>query len=471
MADDSICLQPATELAQLIRSRQLSSRELLDMYLARIERLNPAINAVVTIDAERARADAAKADQVTATGDSDAALGPLHGLPITIKDAVEVAGMRSTGGSVALSTHVPEADAPAVARLRRAGAVVFGKTNVPEWSGDIQTFNALFGVTNNPWDPTRTPGGSSGGPAAAVAAGLSSFELGTDIGGSIRIPSSFTGVCGHKPSYGVVSQRGYLDSVGGGRTDADVNVFGPIARSVADLELLLGVLAGPDSDRATAWSLKLPEARHEDVTGFRIGLWLDDPTCPIEASARRLLEAAADTLARAGGRVSEARPGVDLAQVRDVFDRLLLPAISISLDGPLGQALGSNHRDWLEMDRRRAALRDVWADWFREYDALLCPVVPMLPFPHDHEGTVGDRWVIVNGRSTPQADCLAWTGLVGVAYLPSTVVPVGRVGDLPVGVQVVGPYLEDRTPLALAGHLTRLLGGYEPPPMARTGHL
>ncbi len=469
MADDEICLRPATELAQLIRTRQLSSRELLELYLGRMDRLDPVLNAVVTVDADRARADAARADQLTAAGDPDAAIGPLHGLPMTVKDAIEVGGIRSTGGSPALSDHVPTADAPAVARLRRAGAVIFGKTNVPEWSGDIQTFNPLFGTTNNPWDPTRTPGGSSGGPAVAVATGLTAFELGTDIGGSIRIPSSFTGVCGHKPSFGLVSQRGYLDSVGGGTTDADINVFGPIARSVDDLSLLLDVLGGPDTDRAVAWRLDLPEPRRRDPARFRVGTWLDDPFCPVESSARLLLEEAAGALGRAGADVSDARPPIELAEARRIFDHLLLPAISVSQEAGIGQALAGNHRDWLEMDRRRAGLRRVWAEWFRDFDALLCPVMPMLPFPHDQEGTVGDRWVIVNGRSTPQADCLAWTGLVGVAYLPSTVVPVGRVGDLPVGIQVVGPYLEDRTPLALAAHLTELLGGYQPPPMARSG--
>ncbi len=466
MADDSICLQSATELALLIRSRQISSRELLELYLGRISRLNPDINAVVTVDEERARADAARADELTAAGGSEAPTGPLHGLPVTIKDAVEVAGMRSTGGSPALAGHIPAADAPAVARLRRAGAVVTGKTNVPLWSGDIQTFNELFGTTSNPWDLSRTPGGSSGGPAAAVAAGLSSFELGTDIGGSIRIPSSFNGVFGHKPSFGVVPQRGYLDSVGGGGTEADINVFGPIARSPEDLLLLMGVLAGPDPDDAAAWRLSLPEARHSRLADYRVGLWLNDPDCPIEAAAHDLLLDAAEALRRAGANVRDEHPPLRLAEVRALFDRLLLAAVSVSLDEQVGQAISGPHRDWLLMDRRRAELRQAWTAWFRDFDVLLCPVVPMLPFPHDQEGTVAERWVLINGRSVPQADCLAWTGLVGVAYLPSTVVPVGRVDGLPVGIQVVGPYLEDRTSLAVASHLSELLGGFEAPPLA-----
>ena len=462
MGADEICLQTATELAARIKRRELSSRELLELYLQRIERLNPALNAVVTLDADRAREGATRADEALARG---AETGPLHGLPITVKDAIEVGGMRSTGGAAELRDRVPQTDAPSVARLRGAGAVVVGKTNVPRWSGDIQTYNELFGATNNPWDPTRTSGGSSGGPAVAVAAGMTSFEIGTDIGGSVRIPSSFCGVCGHKPSFGVVSQRGYLDSPVGGVIDADINVFGPIARSVADLEMLMGVLAGPDEDASVAWRLELPPPRHADLSEYRIGLWLDDPVCTVESSAVELLTAAAAALASAGAKVSDARPPLDLKEVEGLFSGLLLPAISVSSDGEMGQALGGGHRAWLDLHRQRTLLRRVWADWFREYDALLCPVMPMLPFPHDHDGTVADRWVIINGRSRPQAECLTWTGLVGVAYLPATVVPVGRVGDLPVGVQVVGPYLEDRTSLFVAHQLTERLGGYTPPPV------
>jgi amidase len=463
MVDDSVCLRPAWELAGLLRRRELSSRELTEAVLSRIERLNPTLNAVVTLDAEAALAAAGRADQALMAGEP---LGPLHGLPTTIKDAIEVAGLRSTGGSKALADHIPAADAPAVHRLRSAGAVVVGKTNVPEWSGDIQTFNQLFGTTNNPWDRDRTPGGSSGGAAAAVASGLTSFELGTDIGGSVRIPSSFCGVFGHKPSFGIVPQRGYLDSPRGSVTNADINVFGPIARDPGDLELLLDVLAGPDGPEAAAWRLDLPPARHRFPGHYRVGLWLDDPACAVESAAVELLAVAAEALADSGVRVEEAHPPLDLAQVHQLFEQLIIPAISVSFDGDAGRALGGQHRDWLERDRERALLRQTWAGWFRRFDALLCPVMPMLPFPHDHHGSIGDRTVTINGQVRPQAGTLAWTGLVGVAYLPSTVVPVGRVGDLPVGVQIVGPYLEDRTCLWLAHHLAGLLGGFTPPPIA-----
>ena len=463
-ADTHLALQPAGHLARMVRNREISSRELLEIYLERIDRLNPQLNAVVTLDAEGAAEAAARADGETARGD---AVGPLHGLPMTVKDAIEVGGMRSTGGAAALRDHVPAADAPVVARLRRAGAVVMGKTNVPEWSGDIQTYNDVFGVTSNPWDLSRTPGGSSGGPAAAVAAGMTSFETGTDIGGSIRIPSSFCGICGHKPSYGIVSQRGYLDHVGGGVIDADINVFGPLARSVDDLEMLLDVLAGPDAEDAPAWRLDLPPARHSELRDYRVGLWLDDPACQVDAAALGVLRQAADSLSDAGARVSEVRPPLDLKEIEGLFGALLLAAISVSVNRPVAEALAGNHLDWLQLTEKRAAVRGVWAEWFRDFDVLLCPVLPMLPFPHDTEGTINDRYVIINGRSRPQSETLSWTGLVGVAYLPSTVVPVGQAAGLPVGVQVVGPYLEDRTSLFVARRLAELRGGVIPPPMAR----
>jgi amidase len=467
MSDASAYL-PAGDLAEAIRRKEISSRELLNLYLQRIERVNPNINAVVTLDTERAIETAARADQQTAAG-SD--LGPLHGLPVTIKDAIETAGIRSTGGSRELAAHVPVVDAPAVARLKQAGAIVVGKTNVPRWSGDIQTYNDLFGTTNNPWDTSKTTGGSSGGAAAAVATALTSFELGTDIGGSIRIPAGYCGVFGHKPSYGLVSQRGYLDRVGGGSTDPDINVFGPIARSASDLDLLLGVLAGPNEAEAKAWSLSLPPPRHTDLADYRIGTWLDDPFCAVESECVALLEQASTQLAQAGARVSSARPPIDIAAAFALFNNLLLPAISLSIDDEAkADLISGSHRKWLQLQNQRARLRTVWAEWFRDYDALLCPIMPMPPFPHDHSGTITDRRVVINGKTRSQVGTFVWVGMVGVPYLPSTVVPVGRTGSgLPVGVQVVGPYLEDRTGIFLASRMSELLGGYEAPPLKVSG--
>jgi amidase len=353
-----------------------------------------------------------------------------------------------------------------VARLKAAGAIVFGKTNVPRWSSDLQTFNELFGVTNNPWDLSRTPGGSSGGAAAAVSAGLSSFELGTDIGGSVRIPSNYCGVFGHKPSYGIISQRGYLDRLGGGQTDSDINVFGPLARSADDLSLLLDILAGPNAEESIGWRLQLPPPRHANLAEYRVGLWLDDPDAEVDAEVSKVLAAAAAALAAAGAQVDDGRPAITMPEAKELFDRLILPAVSVSLDRDLGDRVSASHRAWLELDQARAGLRRVWADWFRRNDVLLCPVMPMPAFAHDHRGSLRDRTVMINGRARPHADTLAWTGLVGVVYLPSTVAPVGRTpGGLPVGIQVVGPYLEDRTSLWVAARLAEVTGGYVSPPV------
>lgn len=272
-----------TEIVDALGRRRISARELLDAHLARIAALDGPINAVVTLAAERAAAEAGSIDERRAAGD---AVGSLGGVPITIKDALATKGIRSTGGAHELADHVPLEDASVVRRVRDEGAVVFGKTNLPRWSGDVQSYNEMFGTTNNPWDPTRTPGGSSGGAAAAVAMGFTAFEIGTDIGGSVRIPASSCGVYGHKPSFGVVPTFGYLDHPSFHRNVADVNVFGPLARSIDDLELLFDLLAGPNDDDAAGWRLELPPPRATELDRFRVVTWLDDSLTPIDPAVR-----------------------------------------------------------------------------------------------------------------------------------------------------------------------------------------
>ena len=468
MAGDDLALASAGEQAAAIAAKQVSSRELLDLFLARVERFDEPVHAVVTLDVERAQAASAAADEATARGDS---FGPLHGLPITIKDAIETEGIRSTGGAVELKDHVPAADAPAVARLKSAGAIVFGKTNLPRWSGDLQSYNELFGTTNNPWDLTRGPGGSSGGPAAAVACGLTSFELGTDIGGSVRIPSHFCGTFGLKPSYGVVPQRGYLDRVGGGITDPDINVFGPMARSAADLDLLLGVLAGPPPEQEPAWRIELPAPRHQSLSGLRIAVLFEEPSsCPTDRSYLDVLRATADRLADAGAKVEEASLPVPMPDQYLMFNNLILPAIAPSLGEEVGRAVSPSQYDWLRLQDERALMQRAWARWFAEgVDAFLCPVTPTPPFPHNHEGELMTRTMEVNGETRSYVENTTWTGLIGVVGLPSAVPPLPRTADnLPVGIQVVTPYLHDRTAVRLAALIAEASGGgYEPPPIAR----
>jgi amidase len=472
--DDGTALWSATRLADAIRTKDLASRELLELYLARIERLNPLVNAVVTLDADRARAAARAADEALTRGET---AGPLHGLPVTVKDAIEVVGVRSTGGAVELRDHVPAADAPAVARLKAAGAIVFGKTNCPRWSADVETYNELFGTTNNPWALDRTPGGSSGGPAAAVAAGLTSFELGTDIGGSIRTPAHFCGVYGLKPSFGVVPQRGYLDHVGGGTTDADINVFGPLARSAEDLDLLLSVLAGPEPERALAWRLELPPPRRNTLADLRIGVWLEDPLVPVDAEYTAILRRAVDRLADAGARVEEARPDVDASLQYEVFIAMVAAATSWSLAeaGDLPDTaegvVGSSNLDWLRRDVQRAELRARWAAWFDRYDLLLCPVTSCPALPHDQSGQLWEKTAVVNGQERSHFELLTfWTGLIGIIGLPSAVVPVGSTGTgLPVGMQIVAAYLRDREAVHAARLVDEVLGAYRVPPRFASG--
>src|SRR3954468_15507527 len=356
MVDDSLATRSASELAAGIRAKEWSSRELLELYLDRIDRLNGPVNAVVTLDADRARDAADAADAALAGGD---AVGPLHGLPVTIKDAIETEGIRSPGGARELIDHVPTVDAPAVARLKDAGAVVFGKTNLPRWSADFQTYNELFGVTSNPWDLERTVGGSSGGAAAAVACGFTSFELGTDIGGSVRMPAHFCGVCRLKPSYGVVPQRGYLDHVGGGTTDPDINVFGPITRDPDDLELLLGVLAGPEPEREHAWRLDLPAPTARTLADYRVGVWFDDPTCRTARDCLPLLTGAADRIANEGAKVEESHPAVEFGAQVGLFMQLITAAISPSLPEGLAEAASGSHLAWLRAAEERTRLQAI----------------------------------------------------------------------------------------------------------------
>jgi amidase len=460
--NDAVATWSAARLAEAIRVRELSSRELLDIFLDRIERLNPPINAVVTLDVERAQRAAAAADERVARGD---ALGSLHGLPVTIKDAIETEGLRSTGGATELTDHVPAADAPAVARLKDAGAIVFGKTNLPRWSGDAQTYNEMFGTTNNPWHVERVPGGSSGGAAAAVACGFTSFELGTDIGGSIRMPSHFCGVYGLKPSHGIISQRGYLDHVGGGTTDADINVFGPIARSADDLDLLLGVLAGPEPDRAVAWRLDLPPAKGTTLADYRIGVWLDDDVCRIARDYHAVLANMVDQITDAGAKVEEAHPPVDAAEQLALFSHRIAAAVSPSMDDDVAEAIAGSHAAWLRSEEHRARLRGIWAEWFDDFDILLCPVNTGAAFPHNQEGDILTRTIDVDGIARPMLDVVAWPGLIGIMGLPSAVSPIGRTAEnMPVGVQVVSPSLHDRRSVRVARLISEVVGGYEPPP-------
>jgi amidase len=263
-----------------------------------------------------------------------------------------------------------------------------------------------------------------------------------------------------------VPQRGYLDHVGGGTTDADINVFGPIARGAEDLDLLMDVIAGPEPERALAWRLELPEPRQSAIADFRVGVWFEEPGMPIDRDQLELLRRAADALSDAGAKVEEAHPDVSFDEQRGLFHELIVAAISPSMDEDVAESSSGSHLAWLRADKRRARLRSAWANWFETYDTLLCPVLPVPAFPHNQAGDFLTRTVTINGEEQPYLLLTSWTGLIGIVGLPSAVAPIGRVNaGVPVGVQVVAPFLRDREAVRLAGLLAEACGGgYQVPP-------
>jgi len=353
---------------------------------------------------------------------------------------------------------------------------------------DWQTYNPLFGTTNNPWDLARTPGGSSGGSAAALAAGLTGLELGSDIGGSIRIPAHCCGVFGHKPTWGVVPERGHNPGPPGSRLEKDINTIGPLARSADDLALALDVLAGPLPEHGRAWRLELPAPGRRHLREYRVAAWLDDPACPVDDGVREPLEAAVEALRRAGATVDDAaRPPFPLKRAVEIYRRLLAPITTDTLSdeqfaqvarnaassagsdagGDLAEFardMALSHRDWISVHEERERLKTGWAEFFRDFDVLLCPVAPLPAIPHDQSDPLVQRSLLVNGQPRPYTDHFVWMGSIGVCHLPASVAPAGQTpGGLPVGIQIVAAHFEDRSAIDFAGRLSREIGGYEPP--------
>jgi amidase len=480
-----LAYRTAAELVKALADREISARELLDAAIARIEALDPKINAVVVRDFDRAREAAAAADAALWRGERR----PLLGLPMTVKESYGVAGLPTTRGDPKFKDWRADIDALAVQRLKAAGAIIVGKTNVPIRLADTQSYNEVYGTTNNPWDLARTPGGSSGGSAAALAAGYVPLELGSDIGGSLRAPAHFCGVYAHKPTLDLVPQRGpgppQLRAV---PVRGDLAVSGPMARSAADLALELDVLAGPDElAEGIGYKLALPAPRHDKLSDFRVLVIDAHPLCPTAESIRAALNGLADRLAKLGCRVMRESPKLpDVAQTTRVYTELLvatysagvapedaarfaaaaksLPAEDQSLAAHRLRGISISHADWIRMSRRRAGLRGPWLALFQDIDVVLCPPMPIVAFPHDHRPT-RERELDVDGSKIRYFDQLAWSGLATLNGLPATVAPIGRTGDgLPIGVQIIGGYLEDQTTIAFAGLIEREFGGFTPPP-------
>lgn len=486
MADGIDLTASATALRQALLARRFSATDLLEATFARIDALNPHLNAIVTEDRAAARVMAKNSDARIA----ESRARPLEGLPITIKDAFDVAGLPSSGGLPAYRERVPTEDAAAVARLRAAGAVIIGKTNVPVFSGDFQSYNPAHGVTNNPWDEARSPGGSSGGAAVAVATGMSAFELGSDLGSSIRWPAHACGVFGLKTSWGLVSTWGAIPPPPERRTprNADLMVAGPISRAAEDLDLILPVIAGPRDTALPAPGLAEP--RRTSAKGLRIALWADDPFAPVDKEVSDAVREAARSLAEAGAIVDEtARPSVRFADAFEVYALLnhavvaygLPPKVRARIQAQASrfspndlshqalQARGARMTPGLyqQIDQRRRAQKRQWASFFSRYDVVLCPPAPVAAIPHDHGPDIHARRLMVNGEPRPYLDFLLWASLATGADLPALSAPVMHSRDgLPLGAQIIAPFGEDRTAIAVGAILEGLGSRFTPPPVA-----
>ncbi|GHE81958.1 amidase [Amycolatopsis deserti] len=474
----------AEDLVAAMRAGEVTSAELTDEAIARIERDDEVINAICVPDFDRARSAARHADQARARGEDR----PLLGVPVTVKESYDIAGLPTTWGMPPHRNHLPAEDAVQVSRVKAAGPVVLGKTNVPLGLQDIQSFNDIYGTTTNPWDPERTPGGSSGGSAAALASGFGALSLGSDIAGSLRTPAHFCGVYAHKPTLGLVANRGMVaPSEPALPAELDLAVVGPMARTARDLMLLLDVMAGPDPlTLGVAYRLALPPARHERLSDFRVLVLDDHPCIPTGAAVRAGVNRVADALADGGARVERHSPLLpDLAEAATIYMQLLIsgavarfPVESLeqlrnrvaglsaddrSLDTVRLRAMLFSHRDWLDAHHLRELHRHAWRRLFAEFDAVVCPITPTPAFPHDHSPNPMARRIDVDGVEYPYFDQLVWAGLATMPGLPATAVPAGRSPEgLPVGVQLIGPMFEDRTPLRLAELLEQRIGGFRP---------
>ena len=466
-----LAFESAIRLAAMVRSGETTARDLLDHYIARVERLDGPINAVVVRDFERARARAAALD---AGGDRSA---PLFGVPMTVKESFDVAGLPTTRGHLEARDHRAGTSSLAIRRLEAAGAVIFGKTNVPVDLADWQSYNPVYGSTSNPWNPAHTPGGSSGGSAASMAAGFAGLELGTDIGGSVRVPAHYCGVFGHKPTWGLCPSYGDPATTPAAMTD--ISVLGPIARSAADLALALDVLAGPDPAE-TALTLNLPPPRTTSLKDLRVAVWSHEPGQATDVELVAKLDELASFLEREGATVSRtARPAFAAVDAYHLYLRLLDTAWSgrlseqvladrregaarrapddMSVDAIMLRCVDMTHRAWLALREQRAKYRRGWSAFFRDWDVLLCPPIATAALPHMEQGATWERSITIEGRTIAYNDMLFWPGLTCGYHLPASVAPLGFTREgLPLGVQIAGPIYGDRTTIAVAEILERV---------------
>jgi amidase len=457
-----ILFRPAAEVAVMLRRREISSRELTELLLARIDAVNPAVNAVVELDRESALRSADEADAAVLRADE---LGPLHGIPMTIKDSFDVAGLRTTWGNPAFKDYVAGADAAVVARLRRAGVVIVGKTNVHDMLADYgQTANELFGATNNPWDLNRTPGGSTGGGAAGLSAGLTFLEYGSDVVGSIRIPASFCGVYGLKPSAEIVPLTGFQPPgprLGPSRMRY-MSAVGPLARSAADLRTALVETAGPDDVWSLAYIWRLPSPRHRRLSEFRVGYVLDHDSAPVASDVGAVLSNCVDALRASGATMVPGWPdGVDPVAEYETFGFHVGLFFAFAEPGGDFPAI----TEFIVQENRRTALRAAWVRYFEDVDVFLCPANFTAAFPHDGR-PLPERTIGTPEGERPYDNQPFWVSHASAVGLPAVVAPVGLTRDgLPVGAQIIGPLYEDDTAITFAELLGDVVGGYQRPPV------
>ena len=486
MAKSQWSFGTATELGTALRKREVSAVELAQDAIGRIERHDMKINAVCVRDFDRALKAARAADAARASGDER----PLLGIPLTVKESYNVVGLPTTWGMKEQRNFRPAEDALAISRVKDAGLVILGKTNVPLGLGDWQSYNEIYGTTNNPYDLTRTPGGSSGGSAAALAAGYGPLSLGSDLAGSLRVPAFHCGVFAHKPTFALVPSRGHLPPpIPPLPLDRDMAVIGPLARGAADLALLLDVVAGPDPIEAgKAYRLALPPPRHSELKDFRVLVVDSDPVMPTNAVVRAAIDRLAGDLAKAGVRIERQSPLLpDFAASSRLFARMLMSFLAIAFQpeiyaGALATApnlspndmslqaerlrgIALSHRDWVMAESARGQLRAQWRALFNSFDAVICPVMPTPAYPHDHSPEQEKRRINIDGKEFAYPDQMAWPSIANLPGLPATAIPTGLSPEgLPIGVQIVGPWLEDRTTLKLAELIEREFGGFVPPP-------
>ncbi len=474
--------QTAKQLAAAVRKKKIGCVELLDLYLKRVEMHNPKLNAIIATDIEGARKRAKAADKAVKARKK---LGPLHGVPMTIKESYDVAGYPTTFGDPTFKDNIAKTNSLVAQRMIDAGVTLFGKTNVPLNLADWQSYNEIYGSTNNPWDLSRTPGGSSGGSGAALAAGLTGIDAGSDVGASIRNPAHYCGVYGHKPTYGVVSYKGHTrGNVGVG----DITVVGPLARGAEDLEIAMNAIAGPDEIDGRGWKLSLPRSKKKRLRDFKVGVLLSDPNAEVDNSVQEQIQVLADFLDKKKARVSDkARPAIDTAELNDVFIRLLRaatsgrlsdedyrkaladsqtrPASDMSYYAQMQRGNSLSHRTWIQLNEKRHRMRLAWDAFFKDYDLMLCPVSVTAAFPHDQTGLRHKRTIVVNNRQVPVVDQIFWAGYAGLAYLPASVAPIGQSKEgLPIGVQIIGRQYGDYDCIQFANLLEQEYRSFVPPP-------